>query len=74
MPSDRARAARSVHIDAGGRYAEVQHSPSRVIRSGAFAASHMPTIPPRETPQYATWSISCAFSSASTSVPSSAIV
>ena len=51
MPSDRAVAARWAHIDAGGRYADVQHSPSREMRSGAFAASHMPTIPPSETPQ-----------------------
>src|SRR5487761_1284544 len=74
MPSERAFSARPVHIEAGGRYADVQHSASRLIRSGALAASHMPTIPPSETPQYATWPRSCSFSTPSTSVASSAIV
>jgi hypothetical protein len=51
IPADRTRAARSAHIAAGGRYADVQHRPRRVIRAGAFAASHMPTMPPSEIPQ-----------------------
>ena len=32
--------------------AEVQIRISRSTRSGAFAASHMPTMPPSETPQW----------------------
>ena len=50
-PADRTWAARPAHIWAGGRHAEVQHSASAPIRDGAFAASHMPTMPPSETPQ-----------------------
>ena len=38
-------------VSLGGRYAEVQQSASASIRSGALAASHMPTMPPSETPQ-----------------------
>ena len=51
MPWDRTSAARWVHIVAGGRNAEVQHRPRAAIRSGACAASQMPTMPPSEIPQ-----------------------
>jgi len=49
-PSLRTAAARSIHSCAGCRYAEVQQSASASIRPGAFAASHMPTMPPSDTP------------------------
>ena len=51
VPAARTFAARSAQPSAGGRCAEVQMSTSRSIRSGAFAPSHMPTMPPIESPQ-----------------------
>ena len=52
--------------------AEVQQSTSRSMRSGAFAPSHMPVMPPIETPQSEARSISSRSISSSTSPPSSA--
>ena len=51
IPCARTCAARPVHPDAGGRKADVQHSPRAAIRSGACAASHIPIMPPSEIPQ-----------------------
>ena len=50
VPAARTVAARSRHIRAGGRWALVQSRASRSTRSGAWIASHIPTMPPRESP------------------------
>lgn len=73
MPSVRAWAARSSHVSAGGMCAEVQHSASRSMRSGAFSASHMPVMPPIDSPQNEVRSMPRWSSRSSTSRPSSAI-
>ena len=50
LPAATTAAARCAHDSAGGRYAELQTITNRSIRSGALAASHIPTMPPNETP------------------------
>ena len=71
VPAARTAAARCVQPAAGGRQADVQDRPSPAIRSGACAASHMPTMPPSDTPQYSARPTPRASSSASTSRPRS---
>ena len=66
-------AARSAHADAGGMCADVQQSTSRSTRSGAFAPSHIATIPPSETPPNEARSTPSRSISARTSRPRSSI-
>ena len=54
-------------------WAEVQMTISRSTRSGALAASHMPIIPPIDSPKIETRRRPNVSSVAATSVPSSAI-
>ncbi|MGE5289608.1 MAG: hypothetical protein ACM3ML_20930 [Micromonosporaceae bacterium] len=51
VPCARIRAALPVHPSAGGSHAEVQQKASRLIRSGACLASHMPAMPPIDSPR-----------------------
>ena len=66
-------AARSSHCSGGGRYGAVQARTSRDTRS-VFAASHMPTMPPSESPQKAKRSSPSSSASASVSRASPSIV
>jgi hypothetical protein len=50
VPARSTCSARSSHASGGGRCAAVQTSASRSTRPGSFAASHVPTIAPIESP------------------------
>jgi hypothetical protein len=73
VPSRRTSAARSVHDSGGPMTADVEHRTSRSTRSGACTATHIETIPPRETPNSEARAMPVRSSRASRSEPRSAI-
>ena len=74
MPCRRTVSMRAFIISGGPKYGAVLQSTSRAMRSGAWAPSHMPTVPPIDSPQKRARSMPCASSIRSTSAPSWAIV
>src|SRR5579875_1879770 len=73
-PPERTSATRSSQACRDGiGVVAVQQTTSDEIRSGARAASQMPIMPPRETPQYAADVMPCSPSRPSTSAASPAI-
>ena len=50
VPFVRTSSIRSCQRSGGPRYGDVQQSTSELIRSGALTPSHMPTMPPSESP------------------------
>ena len=73
VPSARTRAARAYQASIGGRWAALHSTIRLSMRSDAWLASHMPTMPPSEVPQNDTDGRSRASSIRSTSRPRSAI-